>query len=248
MSLANPISGSAASSAPDVKAVLAALWRDAGFAEAALGDAELTGAEPVLPSSFAVGAAAQATIAASALAAAEIWRLRTGRRQRVAVDMRRAAIEFRSEHYLSVDGAPPEEIWDDISGLYRCGDGRWVRLHTVLPHHRAGLIKLLGCAEDKASVQRALDKWQAETLETAAAEAGLVVSASRSLAEWDRHPQGRAVAKLPLFAIEKIGDAPPLKLKAAERPLAACACSISPASSPVRSAAARWRFMAPMCC
>ena len=198
--------------APDPRAVLAALWRDAGFDDAALDDVELIGAEPVLPSSFAVGTAAQATIAAAALAAAEVWRLRTGRRQRVSVDMRRAAIEFRSEHYVSVDGHAPEKLWDDISGLYRCGDGRWVRLHCVLPHHRAGLIKLLRCAEDRASVQRALDKWQAEAIETAAAQAGLVVSASRSLAEWDRHPQGRAVAALPLFSIEKIGDAPKLEL------------------------------------
>ena len=34
----------------------------------------LTGAEPALPSSFRVGAAAQTTIAAAGLAAAEIWR------------------------------------------------------------------------------------------------------------------------------------------------------------------------------
>ncbi len=216
MSVAKPTS----SSAPAAKTALAALWRDAGLPDAALDDVLLSGAEPVLPSSFAVGTAAQATIAAAALAAAEIWRLRTGRRQRVGVDMRRAAIEFRSERYLSVDGQAPEELWDDISGLYCCGDGRWVRLHTVLPHHRAGLIKLLGCSADKPGVQRALDKWQAEALETAAAEAGLVVTASRSLAEWDRHPQGRAVAKLPLFAIEKIGNAPRLVLGAAERPLA----------------------------
>ncbi|HUC48907.1 MAG TPA: CoA transferase [Xanthobacteraceae bacterium] len=205
---------------PDSKTVLGELWQDGGFDEAALGDVDLTGAEPALPSSFAVGTAAQATIAAAALAAGEIWRLRTGRRQRVGVDMRRAAIEFRSEHYVSVDGQRPDKIWDDISGLYRCGDGRWIRLHTVLPHHRVGLVKLLGCSEDKAGVQRALDQWQAEALETAAAEAGLVVTASRSLAEWDRHPQGAAIAQLPLFSIEKIGDAPPLELGADKRPLA----------------------------
>jgi crotonobetainyl-CoA:carnitine CoA-transferase CaiB-like acyl-CoA transferase len=205
---------------PDSRIVLAALWRSAGFADAALSDVDLTGAEPVLPSSFAVGTAAQATIAAAALAAAEIWRLRTGRGQRVGVDMRRAAIEFRSERYLCVDGEVKDDLRDDIGGLYRCGDGRWARLHANLPHHRDGLIKLLGCSHDRGAVQRALDGWQAEALETATAEAGLVVTACRSFAEWDRHPQGRAVAKLPLFSIEKIGDAPPLKLSAADRPLA----------------------------
>ena len=69
-----------------------------------LGDIALTGAEPALPSSFAVGTAAQAAIAAAALAAARLWRVRAGRRQRVSVDMRDAAIEFRSERYLRVDG------------------------------------------------------------------------------------------------------------------------------------------------
>src|SRR6266849_4757427 len=125
-------------SAPNAKHVLAALWCDAGFDEAALSDVDLTGAEPVLPSSFAVGTAAQATIAAAALGAAEVWHLRTGRRQRVRVDMRHAAIEFRSERYLRVDGKAPDDLWDAIAGLYRCGDGRWVRLHTNLPHHRDG--------------------------------------------------------------------------------------------------------------
>jgi crotonobetainyl-CoA:carnitine CoA-transferase CaiB-like acyl-CoA transferase len=200
--------------------VLTALWRAAGLDQAALSQIHFTGAEPVLPSSVAVGTAAQATIGAAALGANEVWRLRTGRRQSVSVDMRRAAIEFRSERYLRVDGKAPEDHHDAIAGLYRCGDGRWARLHTNLPHHCSGLLQLLGCEHDKKAVQHALDSWRAEALETAAAEAGLVVTACRSFAEWDRHPQGRAVAKLPLFSIEKIGDAPPKPLGPADRPLA----------------------------
>ena len=99
-------------STPDPKQVLASLWGLAGQPPAALDAVELTGAEPVLPSSFAVGTAAQTTIAASALAAAELWRLRTGRQQRVSVDMRDAGIEFRSDHYVLVDGKPPPEHRD----------------------------------------------------------------------------------------------------------------------------------------
>jgi len=134
--------------------------------------------------------------------------------------MRDAAIEFRSERYLRVDGNPAPEIWDKIAGLYRCGDGRWVRLHTNYPHHRDGLLALLRCDYDRAAVQRALDGWRAEALETAAGEAGLVVTAYRSFAEWDAHDQARAIARLPLFSIEKIGEAPPQPLPAADRPLA----------------------------
>ncbi|TMJ02721.1 MAG: CoA transferase [Alphaproteobacteria bacterium] len=203
----------------DPEAILTALWRHAGQRDDALEAVALTGGEPALPSSFAVGTAAQASIAASALAAAELWRLRTGRQQRVSVDMRDAAIEFRSERYMRIAGAARGEIWDKIAGLYRCGDARWVRLHTNFPHHRDGVLKLLGCEYSREGVQRALDGWQAEAFETAAAEAGLVVTATRSFAEWDAHGQGRAVAGLPVFSIEKIGDAPPLPLPPGERPL-----------------------------
>src|SRR6202163_2189857 len=205
--------------APDPKTVLAGLLRTAGLGDTALNDVSLPGEEPVLPSSFATGTAAQATVAASALAAAELWRLRTGRRQRIGVDMRNAAIEFRSERYLRINGKPYDEYHDDIAGLYRCADGRWVRRHTTLPHHCSGLLALLQCPHDKSAVQRALDGWQGEALETAAAEAGLVVTACRTFDEWDKHPQGRAVENLPLFTIERIGDAPAAPLAVAERPL-----------------------------
>lgn len=207
-------------SAPDPKNVLAELWRAAGQDDAALQEIALSSAEPVLPSSFAVGTAAQTSIAAAALAAGELWRLRNGRRQRVAVDMRAAAIEFRSERYLRVNGKPPEEYHDDIAGLYRCGDGRWVRLHTNLPHHCRGLLALLGCEHDRRAVQRKLETWRGEELEDAAAQAGLVVTACRSFPEWDAHAQGHAVARLPLFSIEQIDAAPAKSLAAAERPLA----------------------------
>jgi crotonobetainyl-CoA:carnitine CoA-transferase CaiB-like acyl-CoA transferase len=202
------------------KAVLADLWRMAGQPAQALDQVTLTGAEPVLPSSFAVGTAAQATVAAAALAAGELWQLRTGRRQRVGVDMRHAGTEFRSERYLRLDGVPAREHRDKIVGLYRCGDRRWVRLHTNMPHHCAGTLKLLGAEHDRASVQRALDGWTAFDLEDAAAKAGLVVTATRSFAEWDAHPQGQAVARQPLLSIERIGDAPAEPLPRGDRPLA----------------------------
>ncbi len=191
-----------------VTEILADLWQVAGGHARALDNVVLTDAEPALASSFRVGAAAQASIAAATLAAAELWRLRTGRRQRVSVDMRHAAVEFRSERYLRVAGRPATELWDKIAGTYRCADGRWVRLHTNFPHHRDGVLALLGCAYDRTAVAQALAGWQAEAFEQAAAEAGLVVAMMRSPAEWEAHPQGRALADLPLMRVEKIGEAP----------------------------------------
>ena len=201
------------------KTVLADLWRAAGQPDEALGALELPGGNPLLPSSFAVGTLAQTTIAAAALAAGELWRLRCGRRQHISVAMRDAEIEFRSERYLRVNGKPAPEYMDPIHGIYRCRDNRWVRIHANFPHHRDGVLRLLGCEHDRAAVARALAQWEAEAFETAAAKAGLVATMSRSFAEWDEHAQGRAVSHLPLFTIERIGDAPPRPLPAGDRPL-----------------------------
>ncbi len=140
---------------------LAALWTEQGWPASALDAVQLTGADPVLPSSFAVGTAAQVTIAASALGAASIWQHRGGRPQTVGVDMRHAATDFNSEHWITVDGRRPGESWDKIAGTYQCGDGRWVRLHTNLPHHRAGVLELLNCGYDRADVGEALKAWTA---------------------------------------------------------------------------------------
>jgi hypothetical protein len=57
-------------------------------------------------------------------------------------------------------------------------------------------------------VQAALLKREAEPCETAAAEAGLVATMMRSTSEGSGHPQGQAVARLPLLEISKIGEAP----------------------------------------
>lgn len=193
---------------------LAALWQGAGMPEAALAHLALSGEDPVLPSSFAVGTAAQASLGASALAAAALWQQRSGSWQQVAVDMRHACAEFRSERYLRVEGGPAPELWDRIAGAYRCGDGRWLRLHTNFPHHRDGVLRILGCAWDREAVQAALAGWEAEAFETRASDAGLVVAAMRSFGEWDGHPQALALRGMPPVTLERIGDAPPQPLPA----------------------------------
>src|SRR5215212_8905039 len=83
--------------------ILSDIWTSAGGEAAALDAVTLTGEEPQLPSSFRVAAAAQTSVAATGLAAATIWKLRSGESQGVAVDMRHAVVECRSERYLRVD-------------------------------------------------------------------------------------------------------------------------------------------------
>jgi crotonobetainyl-CoA:carnitine CoA-transferase CaiB-like acyl-CoA transferase len=200
--------------------ILADLWTLAGGEPSALDAVTLTGAEPQLPSSFRVGAAAQAPIAAAALAAAEIWRLRSGERQDVSVDMVHAVAECRSERYLRVDGKPPPPAWDPTAGIYRTRDQRFVRLHTNFRHHRAAVCKVLGCAQERDAIQAALMQWDGEPFETAAYAGGAVVSLMRSHGEWSSTPQAEALSKLPPFTIERIGDAEPKPWPKGDRPFA----------------------------
>lgn len=201
--------------------VVVGIWRQAGLPEEALSFARLTGADPVLPSSFAVGTAAQSTMAAAALAACELGHLRGTGRQQVGVDMLHAALECIG--WFSLDGQVPDQ-WDAFSGLYRCADG-WVRVHANFAHHRDGalrLMKLDPATATRADAEAAMATWRARDFEDAAAAAGLVATALRRFDEWDATPQGQAVAAQPLFTIERIGDAPPLALpplREDERPL-----------------------------
>jgi len=188
--------------------IVAALWQAGHGDAAALAHLKLSGREPALPSSFRIGAAAQAGIAAVGLAAAELRHRAGAPRQEVAVDMRHAAAEFRSEHYLRIDGKAPTAYGDPLFGIYRAGDGRHVRLHMNFPHHRDAVTALLGCAPTREAILDALENWEALEFETAAYQHGCVVAALRSPQEWASHPQAAAVAAMPAVRIEKFGDAP----------------------------------------
>lgn len=200
--------------------ILADLWTLGGGEPSALDAVTLTGREPILPSSFRVGAASQVTVAAAGLAAAEIWKARSGDAQGISVDMMHAAVECRSERYLRVDDKPPPPAWDAIAGVYKTGDGRFVRLHTNFPHHRDNVCKVLACKPERDDVQRALMQWKAEAFETDAYAGGCVVSMMRSHDEWLATSQAQALEPLPLIQIEKIGEAAPRPWPAGDRPLA----------------------------
>ncbi len=194
-------------------AALAGLWQLGGLSPDALPLAQLSGSNPVLPSSFAVGTAAQSSIAAAALAACELAHVRGAPRRAVQVAMEHAALECVG--WFSLDGKTPE-VWDKFAGLYPCADG-FLRIHTNFAHHRDGVLALLGlqaATAERSDVQAALQRWQAVEFETAAAQAGLVATALRSFEQWDASPQGQAVASQPLLRIERIGDAPARALPA----------------------------------
>ncbi|WP_233864196.1 CoA transferase [Paraburkholderia adhaesiva] len=196
------------------------LWMLAGCDPSALDMLRVEGDDPALPSVFRVGSLAVASIGAAGLAAAQFHRLRSGLTQRVSIDVRRALTAFRSERYLSVEGGAPIELRHPVTGHFATRDGRWIQLHANFPHHLDGILRVLGCSGEREAVAAAIRGWDGAALDETLAQAGLCAALVRSPQEWAVLEQAKAIASLPLFEIERIGDAPvELPAGRATRPL-----------------------------
>jgi hypothetical protein len=108
---------------------LAELVKLVGLPEAAADSVEITGGDPVFPTRYRPVVPGAVAMAAAGLAAAELWQLKTGRKQRVRIDARAAAAALRSTRYLKINGKRPEEDAEKITGFYELRDGRWMYLH-----------------------------------------------------------------------------------------------------------------------
>jgi crotonobetainyl-CoA:carnitine CoA-transferase CaiB-like acyl-CoA transferase len=181
---------------------------------------EITGAsDPILTTPFRIGETSAAALAAVGLAVSELWELRTGRRQDVAVNTRQATASLRSGHYMKLDGAPVSTERNTVMGVYPARNGRWSYLHCNFPNHRAAALGVLGVPEDPEAVRKAVARWDALELEEAIIAAKGAGGMVRTMDEWARHPQAAAIASLPLLEIVRIGDSPPEKLPDGARPL-----------------------------
>ena len=129
--------------------VLQALWQAAGMPDEALAHVSLTGADPVLPSSFAVGQAAQTSMApprwppprSGICAAARA----AGQRRHAARGRNAAATSHQRRHAGS-----PRPHHGRVS-LRRWRLGAHPR---QLPHHRDGALALLGCPPGEGTPAR----------------------------------------------------------------------------------------------
>jgi len=152
-----------------------------------------------LPSVFAVSDLAQASVAAAGASLARLVAVDGARAPTTRVDRDLASAWFGFSVRPEGWSLPP--VWDPVAGDYATSDG-WIRLHTNAPHHRDAALAVLGVAADRDAVAAAVAGWGADALEAAVVEAGGAAAALRSADEWDRHPQGRAVAAEPLVQVE----------------------------------------------
>jgi hypothetical protein len=192
----------------------------AGWGEDRVRGVEITGgADPILPTSFRIGETSSAALAAVGLAVSELWVLRTGRHQDVGVETRQATASLRSGHYMTLDGAAVSTERNAVMGTYPARNGRWSYLHCNFPNHRAAALRVLGVAEDREAVRKAVAEWDALELEEAIIAAKGAGGMVRTMEEWSTHPQAAAIASLPLLEIVKIGESAPEQLPDGDRPL-----------------------------
>lgn len=188
----------------------------------------VTGADPVLPTQFPLGETTAAVLAGVGVALSDIWQLRSGRRQRSAIDVRHAAASLRSAYqieHIDKEGTRHSAVDDaslamlQLTKPWPTRDGRWFVPHVGLPHLRNRLAEALICDLTPASVARAIalrDGIELEERVSAANGCGAMV---RSNKEWLTHAQGSRLAHKSLVEITKIAESPPEPLPFAERPL-----------------------------
>lgn len=194
-------------------------------------DAEVTvsGCDPVYPTVFKIGETCAAVIAGIGVAVSDLWELRTGRRQKVAVDVRHAAGTMRSADFTWLQGTngsfepapldPRMVHMRSVTQPWPTKDGRWFLPHLNLPHLRERVLGVLKCEDTPEGVRNAVAKWSADDLEEAIAKARACGGTVRSNAQWLAHPQGRFLSARPLVEIEKIGEGEPEPFRTGDRPL-----------------------------
>ncbi len=161
-------------------------------------------------------------IAAQAVAVAEIWRLRTGRRQGVAVDLHAAAQALNPASFLKQHGYPVTirfVFTEPGNGFFQTRDGRHIYMAHGSPRLRNGLLDVLQCANTKPALTRAVAARDAGELEAICQQQGLPLVMVRSAAEWRAHPHGKLLVGRPVIEIERIADGKPMPFAPAGRPL-----------------------------
>jgi crotonobetainyl-CoA:carnitine CoA-transferase CaiB-like acyl-CoA transferase len=179
------------------------------------------GADPIVRSPLRIGAAAAIGLLGESVAAAAMHRWRGGPGQDIHVDLRQAP------HRLSpfYDGK-----WERLgrypvrtsveagnataSSFFQTSDGRWMLPQALYPGLRVRTQELLGVPLTAPAVREAIGRWRGADLETAAAEAGVVMPMVRTLPQLLDEPHYReALADAPLIEVTRIGDSDPEPLQ-----------------------------------
>jgi crotonobetainyl-CoA:carnitine CoA-transferase CaiB-like acyl-CoA transferase len=183
----------------------------------AAGKITFQGKDPILKSPWPLATMASVGLMAKAVAAADLWRHRTGRGQDLSIDLRQAPhrlCPFYDRKWELLNGYPPTTPGDPTNPfmpmyMYPTRDGRWIQLLNIYPKVKTRALAFLGCADNYQAISEATRKWNSFELEVRANSLGLQATVVRSAEEFLALEQFQYLEKMPLVAIEKIGDSDP---------------------------------------
>lgn len=189
----------------------------------------ITGQDPLFASPFRIGETSADVLVARAVAANDLWQLRTGRRQRISVDVRAAAATSLAGGDMTMKRGPdgrytpipksPELLhMVSLTQPWRAADGRWVLPHTNLPHLERRVLDVLDCKSTPESVAAGVSRWKSGDLEDAIADAFACAGKVRTPEEWLAHPHGAYLASQPVVEITKLADGDPQPLSPGLQP------------------------------
>ena len=209
-----------------------------GSAEDAGGRVLFTGRDPILQSPFRLGACMAIPAMAGGVEAAAVWRERTGQAQELSIDLRQAVygiapwVRFLVDYNIAAGTLPPnwlpaEWTWrptlngGNLQGPFILGkplgfqvfetkDGRLVTPTGIYPHHFIGFLALIGAGPEPQQIAQRIRTFDSLELEQMVGEAGMIMGIHRTSAEWAAHPQGQAIANIPIVEIIKIGESDPI--------------------------------------
>lgn len=181
------------------------------------GDACLRGCDPLLKSPHHLAEATSYALLSEGIAAASIWQQRTAETTSMDVSVYDAIHALHSTHFLwqSDYSMSVGAEFVPTNGIYKCKDGKYVMIESGPPYVKLerGYLNFLDCGNNRDSIAREIAKYDAEDLQEKLSALGLPVCVARSKQEWESHPQGLALAKVPLVEIEKIADGKPTGLQ-----------------------------------
>ncbi|WP_341898437.1 CoA transferase [Ferrovibrio terrae] len=189
------------------------------------GEVTMTGSDPLFRTPFRIGETLAMALAARGVAANDLWALRTGKRQKIAVDARAAAmtslygrevtlLRDASGQYQPVPVAPALKHMVAMTQPWQAADGRWVLPHTNLPHLQRRVFDVLDCDNTVESIKAAVARWNADDLDQAIAAANACAAKVLTPQEWLAHPQGAYLASRPVVEITRIAGSAPEPLPA----------------------------------
>jgi hypothetical protein len=150
------------------------------------------GLDPIIPSPHRFGAMAAIGLAAKSVAAAALWRARTGEGQDIHVDVRKALRRFCGffeGKWETMNGRPPAmggfagNPFLELPILHKTRDGRYVVALDFYPRSKTDTLKFLRCTDSIGSIENAILQRRADDLEESTAEEGLILAKVRTTEE-----------------------------------------------------------------